>query len=360
MPETPSPNQGPRVERSPWPTFSLLFFANAPAEAEVGKFDLFRASSKFADEHDFEAVWIPERHFHAFGGIFPNPALMAVVLAESTRRIRIRAGSVVMPLHHPIRVAEEWAVVDNLSNGRVDIGFARGWNPNDFIIASGNWEQRNRIMLEGIDAVRRMWRGEPYTGTNGTGDSVSLRVHPLPLQRELNVWLTCSGGLERFEEAGKAGFNIVTALLFQKVDEFAEKVAAYRAARQQAGHGGPGRVTLMLHTYVGADEAAAKETVRNPFKHYLESSADLWQVGDARLKDLPERKKADMLEFAFERYYQQTALMGSVESCARMVQAVHEAGADEIASLIDFGLPFQTIMDGMEHLNALRRHGLDG
>jgi len=357
MPPTSAPAVS-RVEKRPaWPTFSLLFFANAPAEAEIGKFDLFRASSRFADEHDFEAVWIPERHFHAFGGIFPNPALMAVMLAESTRRIRIRAGSVVMPLHHPIRVAEEWAVVDNLSNGRVDIGFARGWNPNDFVIAPGNWNDRKQVTLNGIETVRRLWRGEPFEGENGDGRRVSLRVHPLPLQPELNVWFTCSGGPERFREAGAAGFNIVTALLFQKVDELAEKVASYREARREAGHAGPGRVTLMLHTYVGADAATAKETVREPFKRYLESSADLWQVGDARLKDLPARKKADMLEFAFERYYQQTALMGSVESCARMVESVHAAGADEIACLVDFGLPFQTIMDGMQHLDALRCHG---
>jgi len=341
--------------RATWPSFSLLYFANAPAEAEIGKFDLFRASSRFADEHDFEAVWIPERHFHAFGGIFPNPSLMAVVLAESTRRIRIRAGSVVMPLHHPVRVAEEWAVVDNLSQGRVDIAFAVGWNPNDFIIAPERYKGRHRVTMEGIEAVRRMWRGETFEGENGEGQRVKIKVHPLPLQPELNVWLTCSGGVARFREAGAAGFNIITALLFQKIDDLREKIAAYREARAQAGHDGPGQVTLMLHAYVGTDEARVKEAVRAPFKRYLESSADLWQVGEARLMDLSERKKADMLEFAFERYYQQTALMGSVESCRSMVAAVHAAGVDEVACLIDFGLPFDQIMEGMHHLDVLRR-----
>src|SRR5262249_33140876 len=105
------------------PAFSLLFFASRPAPADRDKFDLFRRSTRFADERGFQAVWIPERHFHAFGGIFPNPSLAGAVLAGTTRRIRIRAGSVVMPLHHPIRVAEEWAVVDNLSGGRVDVSF---------------------------------------------------------------------------------------------------------------------------------------------------------------------------------------------------------------------------------------------
>ncbi|MCZ7640715.1 MAG: LLM class flavin-dependent oxidoreductase [Verrucomicrobia bacterium] len=177
-----------------WPTFSLLFFANAPADADLGKFDLFRASTRFADEHGFEAVWIPERHFHAFGGIFPNPALMAVVLAETTRRIRIRAGSVVLPLHHPVRVVEEWAVVDNLSGGRVDLAFAMGWNPNDFILAPAHYADRKRLTFEGIETVRRLWRGEAYEGPNGAGHSARVRVHPLPLQSDLAVWLTCSGG----------------------------------------------------------------------------------------------------------------------------------------------------------------------
>ncbi len=338
-----------------WPSFSLLFFASQPAEGQAGKFDLFRASTRFADEHGFEAVWIPERHFHAFGGLFPNPALAAVVLAESTRHIRIRAGSVVMPLHHPVRVAEEWAVVDNLSGGRVDLSFAIGWNPNDFVLAPDRYAERKQVTLDGIAAVRRLWSGAPWTGANGRGEEASVVVHPLPVQRELAVWFTCSGGAERFEEAGRWGFNVLTALLFQTVDELAAKLAAYRAARAAAGHPGPGRVTLMLHTFVGPDEDTVRATVREPFKRYLESSADLWQVGEARLKELSPRKKADMLEYAFERYYQKTGLMGSVAGCARMVEAVRRAGVDEIACLIDFGLPFQTILDGLEDLDRLRQ-----
>lgn len=340
-----------------WPTFSLLFFASQSAEFKSGKFDLFRESTKLADALGFEAVWIPERHFHAFGGMFPNPALAAVFLAEQTKQIRLRAGSVVLPLHHPIRVAEEWAVVDNLSNGRVDIAFAIGWNPNDFVIAPQNFAERKRITFEGIEQVRRLWRGEAMEFENGHGSKAAIVVHPLPVQKELNVWITCSGGRERFVEAGERGFNILTALLFQKVEEFAGKIAAYREAWQQAGHPGRGQVTLMLHTYVGQDEAATKAAVRGPFKAYLESSADLWQVGTDRLKDLSPRKKADILEFAFERYYQKTGLMGGVENCRKMVRAVADAGADEIACLIDFGLPPEQIIAGLEPLNELRKGG---
>jgi natural product biosynthesis luciferase-like monooxygenase protein len=344
--QTPSPRA--------WPSFSLLFFASRSARFERGKFDLFRESSRFADAHGFEAVWIPERHFHAFGGIFPNPSLPAVVLAELTQRIRLRAGSVVMPLHHPIRVAEEWAVVDNLSDGRVDLSFAVGWNPNDFVFAPESYADRVRITYEGIEVVRRLWRGEGVDLDNGLGQSTRVVVHPLPVQRDLSLWFTCSGGAERFVEAGERGFNVLTALLFQKVEELGAKIQAYRQARARHGHSGSGRVTLMLHTFVGRSEEQVKNTVREPFKSYLESSADLWQVADARLKDLPPRKKADMLEFAFERYYQKTALMGSVESCARMVAAVRDAGVDEIACLLDFGVDPLLVMESLATLNELR------
>jgi natural product biosynthesis luciferase-like monooxygenase protein len=338
-----------------WPSFSLLFFASQPAEFRRGKFDLFRTSTRFADRHGFEAVWVPERHFHAFGGMFPNPALFGVVLAETTARVRIRAGSVVMPLHHPIRVAAEWSVVDNLSEGRVDISFAIGWNPTDFVLAPDAYTDRRRLAFDGIDTVRRLWAGEALETRNGAGDTVRVRIHPLPRQPALDVWLTCSGGSERFVDAGECGFNVLTALLFQRVDELGAKISRYRAARAAHGHPGPGRVTLMLHTFVGPDEISVRAAVREPFKQYLESSVDLWQVGESRLQDLSARRRADMLEYVFERYYQKTALMGTPASCAAMIEAVRDAGVDEIACLIDFGADPAAIVQSLDHLDELRR-----
>lgn len=340
-----------------WPGFSLLFFASQQADFSRGKFDLFRDSAKFADERGFEAVWVPERHFHAFGGIFPNPSLAGVVLAETTRRIRIRAGSVVMPLHHPIRVAEEWAVVDNLSGGRVDLSFAIGWNPNDFVIAPAAFTERKQRTFEGIELVRRLWRGEAIAFDNGVGEKNSVRIYPLPRQKELNIWMTCSGGRERFIEAGVHGFNILTALLFQSIEDLAAKIAAYRAARAQHGHGGAGHVTLMLHTFVGRDDESVRAAVREPFKKYLETSVDLWRAGEARLEDLPPRKRADLLEFAFERYYRKTALMGTPASCGRMVAAARGAGVDEVACLIDFGVEDAKTVESLECLDQLRSAG---
>ena len=349
------PDEMPDETRRDWPAFSLLFFASNAAEYSRGKFDLVTAATSYADQHGFEAVWLPERHFHAFGGIFPNPSLLGVLIAEHTERLRIRAGSVVLPLHSPIRVAEEWAIVDNLSKGRVDLAFAIGWNPNDFAIAPHNFENRKALTFEGIETVQRLWRGEEVSFPNGVGEAVVTRIYPAPVQESLTTWLTCSGGKERFGDAGARGHNVLTALLFQNVEELGEKIAAYRAAWREHGHPGEGQVTLMLHTYVGAEEDAVRDTVRGPFQDYLESSIDLWKGNEARLDNMSPRRRADLLEYAFERYYRTTALLGTPASCTEMVKKVHAAGVDEIACLIDFGVGWDDVVQSLEHLDVLRR-----
>src|SRR5207342_155319 len=106
------------------------------------EYRLLIEGAKFADRHGFEAVWMPERHFHAFGGLFPNPSVTAAAVAAVTQNVQVRAGSVVLPLHDPIRVAEEWSLVDNLSNGRVGISFASGWHADDFVFAPDAYPDR--------------------------------------------------------------------------------------------------------------------------------------------------------------------------------------------------------------------------
>src|SRR5690606_7202103 len=113
--------------------FSLFYFAAEEAKVGAAKYRLLLEGTKYADNHGFAGIWIPERHFHSFGDQFPNPSVAAAAIAATTKNIRIRSGSVVLPLHDPIRVAEEWSMVDNLSDGRVELSLASGWHPNDFV-----------------------------------------------------------------------------------------------------------------------------------------------------------------------------------------------------------------------------------
>jgi natural product biosynthesis luciferase-like monooxygenase protein len=334
--------------------FSLFYFA-AAADAADDPYLLYLTGAQFADRHGFAAVWTPERHFHAFGGLFPNPSVPSAALAVLTQRVRLRAGSVVLPLHHPVRVAEEWAVVDCLSGGRVDLAFARGWNVNDFVLAPGSYAGATEILFEHMETVRRLWRGEPIRLPNGSGQETEIRIHPAPRQPDLNVWVVCSGGPQRFAEAGASGANILTALLFQTPDELAEKLALYRRARAEHGHEPDGgHVTLMLHTFLGDDVETVRRQVRGPFIEYLKTSVDLWRQGAERLEELNERERQVLLDYAFERYFRTAALFGTPETCLPMVDRLRQAGVDELACLIDFGVAVEPALAGLHHLNRLR------
>lgn len=337
------------------PSFSLLFFSSNEADTRRNKYDLLLESARFADRNGFEALWLPERHFHPFGGIFPNPSTVGAAVAMVTERIRIRAGSVVMPLHNPIRVAEEWSVVDNLSRGRVDLSFAVGWNPVDFSLAPEHFAQRVELTYAGIQTVKELWKGAPLAVRDGQGLDATVRLHPAPAQSQLAMWMTCSGGKERFVEAGSRGFNVLTALLFQSMDEVREKIAAYREARAAAGFDpSTGKVTLMLHTFVSDDMAFVREKVRPPFIQYLESSIDLWKRQAVNLAGMSPEEKAGVLDYAFERYFQSAGLFGTPRSCEAMTEAARAAGVNEIACLIDFGVDTTSVLAALQHLNQLR------
>ncbi|HEU5229175.1 MAG TPA: MupA/Atu3671 family FMN-dependent luciferase-like monooxygenase, partial [Ktedonobacteraceae bacterium] len=336
--------------------FSLLYFASDESALSKNKYELLLEGAGFADQHDFTAVWIPERHFHPFGGLYPNPSVLASALAVATTKIRLRAGSVVLPMHHPARVAEEWSVVDNLSSGRVDIAFATGWNPNDFALAPANYANRKDILYTGIEAFNRLWGGEAVTWPNGLGTEIPISIYPRPIQPQLIPWITCTGNPERFIEAGALGANVLTGLLFQSVEELAEKIRLYREARASHGHDpAQGHVTLMLHTFIDEDLEEVRHKVRQPFTAYLESSVDLWRHGNEKLDKLTPQERENVLSYAFERYFQTHALFGTPQSCEKMVAHLAEIGVDEVASLIDFGLDVDTVMDGLHWLNVLRK-----
>jgi natural product biosynthesis luciferase-like monooxygenase protein len=368
---------GSRVPAGPRKTkplgFSLFMWGNDDAPGR-DKYRLMIEGAKYFDRHDFEAVWTPERHFHAFGGPYPNPSVTGAALATVTERIGIRAGSCVSPLHHPIRIAEEWAVVDNLSNGRVAIAFASGWQLNDFVLRPENHASNKRVMLEQIDQVRRLWRGEKIAFCNPLGKEVAIQALPRPVQPELPVWITTAGNPDTYRQAGELGANVLTHLLGQTVEEVAAKIAAYREARAAAGHDpATGRVTLMLHTFVGDNDAEVRELVRRPLKDYLRSSLKLvaelagsvsaftrtnvngGRPQDEDLRSLPEAELEAMLDVAFERYYETSGLFGTQATCARMVERCRNAGVDEIACLLDFGVPTERVLASLDNLNAVRQ-----
>ena len=367
--------RGGRARTKARPDFSLFYFSSDEGQGRADGYRLLLEGARFADAHGFRAVWTPERHFHAFGGLFPNPAVSGAALAAITQRVGIRAGSVVLPLHHPVRVAEDWALVDNLSGGRVGISFASGWHPHDFVLAPQNRDDARGVMLRHLELVRRLWRGESVPFPGPDGEEIPIATLPRPVQPELPVWITSAGNPETYVAAGRAGANVLTHLLGQSLEQLAPKIAAYREARAAAGHDpATGIVTLMLHTFVGEDEATVAERVRAPLERYLGSSMSLvqdhgWafptfrrpqtaaQDGEGRAHELARLgpdDRAALLAAAGERYAGTSGLIGTPERCLQVVEAAREIGVDEIACLIDFGVPVDDVLASLPLLDEVR------
>ncbi|HKA54540.1 MAG TPA: MupA/Atu3671 family FMN-dependent luciferase-like monooxygenase, partial [Candidatus Binatia bacterium] len=342
--------------------FGLSYFGPYSAAFTDDKYDLILESARYADREGFHAVWVPERHFHEFGGFSPNPSVLAAALARETMRIQLRAGSVVLPLHNPIRVAEEWALVDNLSGGRVGIAFASGWHPHDFVFAPDSYGNHRELTFQGVETVRQLWRGEKITKRGGQDSVVELSIYPRPKQASLPSWLTIVNNPETYRKAGEMGVGVLTNLMGQSLEDLAANIALYRQALAEHGHNpSEGNVTVLIHTYLGADADQAIHTARQPMCDYLLSSIGLFQrmaqsEGKARDIDrLTQADKAYLVQSAYEKYVASSALIGSPNSCAPILERLIDIGVSELACFVDFGVPRESVLEGLPYLNALRK-----
>lgn len=340
--------------------FSIMFFASLATGSPRAHYRLLLDAARLADRCGFTGIWTPERHFDEFGGVFPNPALSSAALAVVTERIELRAGSVISPLHDALLLAEDWAVVDNLSGGRVALSFGSGWNPDDFILNAAAYGPRREIMWEQIALIRHLWSGGTIQRPNGVGEMVEVSLVPRPVQAELPLWITTGGTSETFTRAGTVGAHLLTHIITQDLDALAERIKRYRSARADAGHDpDAGCVTLMLHTFVGEDRDEVRALAAPPLRTYLRSAMQL-DMKAARARDKgADEVDADVLEellsVRLERYFDGLALLGDVDACVRLVSDVEAVGVDEAACLIDFGIDADSVLRSLIRLCEVKR-----
>lgn len=188
--------------------FQLLPRGRAASDREVIEQGLWEVD--FAERNGFESVWIAEHHFSGFG-LAGAPSVYAAAIAQRTRRIRIGYGVAVVPLHQPLRLAEEISWVDHLSEGRVMVGVGPGFMADEFAGFGVPLDERHARLAEGFDIVRRalaesIVRPEPYT-----------RPHP-PF-----YWASSS------DEAMRRGFPLLLGT--KPIAEIAERLDRYREIR---------------------------------------------------------------------------------------------------------------------------------
>ncbi|GAA4929130.1 MupA/Atu3671 family FMN-dependent luciferase-like monooxygenase [Actinoplanes utahensis] len=333
------------------PQLSVFFFSSVDTGPSADRYDFVLRTTVLAEQLGFSAVWLPERHFHTFGGLYPNPAVLASALAVRTERIALRAGSVVAPLHHPARIAEDWAMVDALSNGRAGLSLATGWNPGDFVLGRGSFDDRRESTFATVDTLRALWSRAEVTFPV-SGKPVPVRTYPAPVSSDLPLWLTATSGPATYQEAARRGCRVLTGYLQQEPAAVAANIREYRDTYQPYRPGDQPWVTLMMHTCVAADRATAMATVAGPMLAYQRQFLGL---GDRALRtageeELTEDEKQALARYAAYRYAAECGLIGGRAEVTARLAELAATGVDEVACLVDYGLPDDVVRDTLHRL----------
>lgn len=333
-------------------TFSYLFFSDVRKDvSDQDKYKFARTLVEFADNSGFEAVYFPERHFYEFGSIYANNAIMAAYFAPLTKNIRLRTAAVTATLHHPIEIVENWAMVDILSNGRVDIGFGNGWAKPDFVVSPDTYDDRVALRNERIPIIQKLWRGETLDFPGPGGEVFPITVYPRPIQPELDVWYVTLSD-DGFAYAGAHGYNIFTMLFGIDLNELGKKIDIYRNARKEAGlDPATGVVSLMMHTFVHPDIEWVKKVVEVPLKDYIRSSLlpQMKTAGKSGTKEEIEK----VVDFSYARYFNTGGIFGPLHDCQKQIDKAKSVGVNDIAFLQDFGVDYDAVINSLDHLKDL-------
>ena len=350
--------------------FSLLFFSSGEDFGENGsghedKYEILFKSARFADTNNFQALWVPERHFTGFGCIYPNPPVVLAGLARETKQVKLRAASVAITLHDSILVTEDWAVVDNLSNGRVGFSCASGWHPNDFVLNPTRYKNRHQEVFNLLGEVKTLWGGGTVSRRTPDGKMINVRTYPSPIQKDLPVWIAIAGRTDTFRTSGEMGLNVITHLMLQDIPDLAKNIQVYRQARADAGHDpDAGVVTLYLHASLGQDskkaihegveglvswfKSEATQILAGIANHHTGKRIDFAQMGDEEMDQYAR--------FACDRALElNKVVFGTPEENRDLIARLESVGVDEIAFQTDYFVgDGEMSLKNLEPLNELK------
>jgi natural product biosynthesis luciferase-like monooxygenase protein len=185
----------------------------------------------------FDSAWCNEHHFNPYGGMIPSPAVLLASVATQTSRIRLGTSVTLLPLHHPVEQAEAYAMVDQLSGGRLDIGFGRGFLSYDYQSYGVDYKTSQERMYEGIDVLVKAWTQQPFSHKGRFYEFTEVPVWPVPAQKpHPPLWGAATRSDESFAWWGQRGFNLLTVIYLFAVEKVAAQVRVYRDAAAAAGH----------------------------------------------------------------------------------------------------------------------------
>jgi len=338
---------------------TFFFFQAAPGQRHE---DIIRnelTQVEWSEELGFDEVWFTEHHFIDYG-LSVDPATLAAAAASRTRRVRIGLAAAILPFHHPLRLAEQMALVDILSDGRLDVGVGRGNRPAEFAGYRVPQQESRERFDETVDVMQRGWTEERFSYHGRFFSFDDVRVIPKPVQRPhpplYQVCVTKDG----IENTALRGWPMLNSVLFGPVDQLVANRDTYVNTLDKAGRTSEEIAALLARwgvsrqIYVADTDAKALAEAKD---------AELWYQDSFRRFVIPERIEdahptlqpaframADRLgTVTWQSLVAETLAFGSPDTVARHIEYMRSIGVGQVLCWMNFGgLPQDKIRRSME------------
>jgi len=292
-----------------------------------------------AEAAGFDSVWLGEHHNNPL--LYPRPLLGLAAIASRTRRLRLGTGVLLLPLYRPLDVAEEGAIVDVISNGRLILGVGAGYAPEEFEAFDVSTKERGSRMDEAVPLIQRLWTEERVTHEGRHYRVTNATVAPRPVQRPRPpIWFAgwIEAAIRRAGRLGDAWLGGPSA----RLDEVARCVRLYRDARRDTGRNpNDGDVALMRYMFVAKSAAEARAIVGAPFIRAFEHTYFKWP------HPIVKRPPG---ELTIERLAEDRIILGDPESCVRQLERFRdELGLSHLVCRLSVtGIPADAARDSVD------------
>ena len=319
--------------------FGLQFFPSVGNEITAeAYFDDALRLTELGEGLGYTHVRIVEHYFTPYGGFSPNPLLFLSAAAQRTKTMRLITGAVLPVFNHPLKLSGEIGMLDAISHGRLEVGFARAFLPHEFARFGISLDESRARFDEGLETVRRLLE-EENVSLDGQfhkfGPTTSL---PRPTQKPRPpFWIAALATEASFVNAGRLGHAVMGIPILHA--EMGRLMGLYREAWREAGHPGNGRIMIAFHMFCHEDADEAVRIAREPLNNYLRSIADAagdWTTGTtskdyANYGAMIAKLKADTFE---SNVANGAAFVGTPKRVLEQIEAYREAvGEFEVGSL---------------------------
>ncbi len=249
-----------------------------------------------AEAWGIDGVWLGEIHFNPARSVQSAPLMLAAYLAAKTRRVRIGMAVTVLPLAHPLRIAEEVATIDHLSGGRFDFGVGRSGAARSYDALGIPYGESQARFEESLEIMREAWKGERFSYQGKFFTVRNTLVSPVPVQKPHPPLRMAANSLETFPWVGRAGLKLFVGLRDVDLPQLRVNLESYRRAWREAGHPGDGDVCLRIPVYAAPTQKEALEEPRENITYFFERHAELTRTRLGRNDTGPLDRHAARLE----------------------------------------------------------------